>query len=129
QQHGRGLRRNEHKAVLTDLDFEGLQSEQLRLDLKYRQLTGVSRTTLERKIIARFPFLPPGSQIVFDRVAQDIVLNTVRKQLKLTTKDLVVDVRQHKTPDLEPGDYSLGTYLREAERSLADIYMPSTRTF
>lgn len=129
QQLGRGLRRNEHKAVLTVLDFVGLQNEQFRFDLKYRALTGLSRTKLERNITAGFPFLPPGSQIVFDRVAQDIVLNNVRKQLKLTTKDLVVDVRQHKTPDLEPGDYSLGTYLREAERSLADIYMPSSRTF
>lgn len=129
QQLGRGLRRADDKAVLTVLDFVGLQNEHFRFDLKYRALTGLSRNKLERSITDGFPFLPPGSQIVFDRVAQDIVLSNVRKQLKLTTKDLVVDVRQHKAPELEPGDYSLGTYLQEAERSLADVYTPSTRTF
>jgi superfamily II DNA or RNA helicase len=129
QQLGRGLRRAEGKSVLTVLDFVGLQNEQFRFDLKYRALTGLSRNRLERSIRDGFPFLPPGSQIVFDRVAQDIVLNNVRKQLKLTTKDLVVDVRQHKAPDLAPADYSLDTYLRDAERSLADVYSPPTRSF
>lgn len=129
QQLGRGLRRADAKSVLTVLDFVGLQNEQFRFDLKYRALTGLSRNKLERSITDGFPFLPPGSQIVFDRVAQDIVLANVRSQLKLTTKDLVVDVRQHKAPDLAPDDYSLGTYLKEAERSLADVYAPSTRTF
>ena len=128
QQLGRGLRRSEDKAVLTVLDFVGLQNEQFRFDLKYRALTGLSRNKLERAVTTGFPFLPPGSQIVFDRVAQDIVLTNVRKQLKLSTKDLVVDVRQHKSPDIEPSEYSLGSYLHEAERSLADIYASSSRT-
>lgn len=128
QQLGRGLRRAEDKAVLTVLDFVGLQNEQFRFDLKYRALTGLSRNKLEKGIQDGFPFLPPGSQIVFDRVAQDIVLNNVRKQLKLSTRDLVVDVRQHKDPDIPADSYSLGAYLRDADRSLADIYSPSTRT-
>ena len=129
QQLGRGLRRADDKAVLTVLDFVGLQNEQFRFDLKYRALTGLSRNKLERSINDGFPFLPPGSQIVFDRVAQDIVLRNVRTQLKLSTKDLVVDVRQHKAPDTAVSDYSLGTYLYDAERSLADIYASSSRTF
>ncbi|ATG56239.1 helicase [Brachybacterium ginsengisoli] len=129
QQLGRGLRRADNKAVLTVLDFVGLQNEQFRFDIKYRALTGLSRNKLERNVRTGFPFLPPGSQIVFDRVAQDIVLTNIRKQLKLTTRDLVVDVRQHKAPDIAVRDYSVGTYLREAERSLADIYAPSARTF
>ncbi|MDN5600397.1 MAG: DUF3427 domain-containing protein, partial [Brachybacterium sp.] len=129
QQLGRGLRRSDDKAVLTVLDFVGLQNEQFRFDLKFRALTGLSRNQLERNVKSGFPFLPPGSQIVFDQVAQDIVLTNIRKQLKLTTKDLVVDVRQHKVPDVAVRDYSVGTYLREAERSLADIYASSARTF
>lgn len=129
QQLGRGLRRSDDKAVLTVLDFVGLQNSQFRFDLKYRALTGLSRNKLERNIQSGFPFLPPGSQIVFDEVAQDIVLTNVRSQLKLSTKDLIVDVRQHKAPETAPDDYSLGTYLHEAERSLADIYASSSRTF
>lgn len=129
QQLGRGLRRSDEKAVLTVLDFVGLQSEQFRFDLKYRALTGLSRNKLERSIAQGFPFLPPGSQIVFDEVAQDIVLANVRQQLKLSTKDLVIDVRQHKAPDVAPLEYSLRSYLQDAERSLADIYSSPSRTF
>src|SRR5690606_36736946 len=128
QQLGRGLRRSDDKAVLTVLDFVGLQNTQFRFDLKYRALTGLSRNKLERSIQSGFPFLPPGSQIVFDEVAQDIVLTNVRSQLKLSTKDLIVDVRQHKAPGVEPDDYSLGSYLHDAERSLADIYASPSRT-
>lgn len=128
QQLGRGLRRADDKAVLTVLDFVGLQNENFRFDLKYRALTGLSRNKLERSIHDGFPFLPPGTQIVFDRVAQEIVLSNVRKQLKLSTRDLVTDVRQHKPTETTPGDYSMGTYLQAAERSLADIYGPGARS-
>jgi superfamily II DNA or RNA helicase/HKD family nuclease len=128
QQLGRGLRRADGKAVLTVLDFVGLQHTNFRFDLKYRALTGLSRNKLERSIRNGFPFLPPGTQIVFDRVAQEIVLSNVRKQLKLSTKDLVADVRQHKPAGASPGDYALGSYLQAAERSLADIYGPGTRS-
>lgn len=129
QQLGRGLRRADGKSVLTVLDFVGLQNEAFRFDLKYRALTGLSRNQLQRNIDEGFPFLPPGSQIVFDAVAQDIVLSNVKKQLKLSTKDLVADVRQHLPGDVAPEDYNLGTYLETAERSLADVYAPPTRTF
>ena len=128
QQLGRGLRRAEDKAVLTVLDFVGLQHTNFRFDLKYRALTGLSRNKLERSIRDGFPFLPPGTQMVFDRVAQEIVLSNVKKQLKLSTRDLVADVRQHKPDDATPDNYSLGTYLQAAERSLADIYGPGTRS-
>lgn len=129
QQLGRGLRRANDKSVLTVLDFVGLQNEAFRFDLKYRALTGLSRNQLQRNIEEGFPFLPPGSQIVFDAVAQDIVLGNVKKQLKLTTKDLVADVRQHLPVDVTPGNYHLGSYLEQAERSLADVYAPPSRTF
>ncbi|HIY23764.1 MAG TPA: DUF3427 domain-containing protein [Candidatus Brachybacterium merdigallinarum] len=128
QQLGRGLRRADDKAVLTVLDFVGQQNQNFRFDLKYRALTGLSRNKLERSIRDGFPFLPPGTQIVFDRVAQDIVLSNVKRQLKLSTRDLVADVRQHKPDTTAPGDYAMGTYLQAAERSLADIYGPGTRS-
>jgi superfamily II DNA or RNA helicase/HKD family nuclease len=129
QQLGRGLRRTEGKAVLTVLDFVGLQNETFRFDLKYRALTGLSRNRLEKSIRDKFPFLPPGSQIVFDEVAEDIVLHNVKQQLRLATKDLVVDVRQHLPAGTEPSSYPLGSYLTDAERSMADVYGSSDRTF
>jgi len=129
QQLGRGLRRTEGKAVLTVLDFVGLQNENFRFDIKYRALTGLSRNKLEKSIKDGFPFLPPGSQIVFDEVAKETVLRNVRQQLRLATKDLVADVRQHLPKDTDPTNYRLGAYLTDAERSLADVYGASDRSF
>jgi hypothetical protein len=129
QQLGRGLRRTEGKSVLTVLDFVGLQNESFRFDLKYRGLTGLSRHQLEKGIKDKFPFLPPGSQIVFDDVAESIVLKNVKQQLQLTTKDLITDVRQHLPEDATPDRYTLGSYLTAAERGVADVYGPGQRTF
>lgn len=129
QQLGRGLRRTEGKAVLTVLDFVGLQNENFRFDLKYRALTGLSRNRLEKSIRGKFPFLPPGSQIVFDEVAEKIVLENVKQQLRLATKDLVVDVRQHLPAGTAPDQYALGSYLTDAERNLSDVYGSSDRTY
>jgi superfamily II DNA or RNA helicase/HKD family nuclease len=115
QQLGRGLRRTRGKAVLTALDFIGQHRREFRFDVRYRALTGSSRRALERQIEQGFPFLPSGSQLVLDRVAQQIVLANVRAQLRLTRTGLVADVRSH-------GDLPLARYLEEAGRELADVY-------
>lgn len=115
QQLGRGLRRAPGKAVLTVLDFIGQQRREFRFDVRYRALTGTGRRTLERHIEQGFPFLPSGSQIVLDRVAQRIVLDNVRTQLSLSRGALARDVRAH-------GDLGLAEYLEEANRELADVY-------
>ena len=115
QQLGRGLRRAPGKAVLTVLDFIGQQRREFRFDVRYRALTGSSRRNLINQIEKGFPFLPAGSQLVLDRVAQDVVLDNVRRQLHLTRKQLIADVRSHGTADLS-------SYLHESGRELADIY-------
>lgn len=115
QQLGRGLRRARGKAVLTVLDFIGQHRREFRFDLRYRALTGGSRRALVADIEQGFPFLPSGSQLVLDRVAQKIVLDNVRHRLRLTTRDLVADIRSH-------GDLSLARYLEEAGRDLAEVY-------
>lgn len=115
QQLGRGLRRAPDKAVLTALDFIGQQRREFRFDVRYRALTGSSRRGLVDDIDQSFPFLPSGSALVLDRVAQQIVLDNVRRQLKFTRKDLVADVRSH-------GDLPLAAYLRDADREIADVY-------
>ncbi|MDX6223884.1 MAG: hypothetical protein QOE64_260, partial [Frankiales bacterium] len=118
QQLGRGLRRAPGKAVLTALDFIGQHRREFRFDVRYRALTGSSRKALIADIERGFPFLPSGSQLVLDRVAQRIVLDNVRQQLRLTRRDLVADVRSH-------GDRSLAQYLDESGRELADVYKQS----
>lgn len=115
QQLGRGLRRARGKAVLTALDFIGQQRREFRFDVRYRALIGVGRTALVRQIEQGFPFLPSGSQLVLDRVAQDIVLNNVRQQLRLTRKGLAVELRSY-------GDLPLAQFLAESGRELADVY-------
>jgi len=119
QQLGRGLRRTRGKALLTVLDFIGQQRKEFRFDLRFRALTGGTRAELLRDIDAGFPFLPSGSRIVLDRVAQRTVLNNVRDSLKLNQRrEMVDDVRRH-------GSLSLGSYLRASGHELADIYRTS----
>ena len=115
QQLGRGLRRADGKSVLTVLDLIGQQRKEFRFDLRYRALTGLSRTALENQIGEGFPYLAAGSQLILDAVAQRTVLENVRGQLRLTSKALQQDLRSH-------GDQSLASYLRESGRELADIY-------
>ncbi|MEP7021622.1 MAG: DUF3427 domain-containing protein, partial [Pseudonocardiales bacterium] len=115
QQLGRGLRRSYGKPVLTVLDLIGQHRQEFRFDVRYRALTGTSRKTLVHQIEQGFPFLPSGSQLVLDRVAQAVVLDNVRRHLQLSRRELVGDVRSH-------GDLALTAYLDEAGRELADVY-------
>lgn len=115
QQLGRGLRRADDKAVLTVLDFIGQQRREFRFDLRYRALTGYGRKQLEKAVEEEFPFLPSGSQIVLDRVAQKVVLDNIQAQLKFTRKQLAQDIASHGVTDLE-------TYLRTSGNDLKSIY-------
>lgn len=115
QQLGRGLRRAPGKAVLTVLDFIAHHRREFRFDVRYRALTGNSRKALERQVEQGFPFLPSGSQLVLDRVAQQIVLDNIRQQLRLTRRDLAAEVRSY-------GDLPLKAFLEQSGRDLGDIY-------
>ncbi len=115
QQLGRGLRRTADKPVLTVLDFIGQQRREFRFDLKYRALTGTSRTGLERQLEAGFGFLPSGCELVLDQVARQVVLDNVRRQLRLSRKEVVAEVRTH-------GDLELAAWLQESGRELADVF-------
>ncbi|MBW0092814.1 DUF3427 domain-containing protein [Pseudonocardia sp. KRD-184] len=121
QQLGRGLRRARGKAVLTALDFIGQHRREFRFDVRYRALTGSTRKGLVEDVERGFPFLPSGSQLVLDRVAEKIVLDNVEQQLRVTRRALVADVRSH-------GDLSLQRYLEESGRELADVYRAGSWT-
>ncbi len=114
QQLGRGLRRTPDKPVLTVLDFIGQQRREFRFDLKYRALTGTTRSGLERQLDHGFPFLPSGCELVLDSVARDVVLDNVRRQLTFNRRELIQEVRSH-------GDLSLEDWLRESGRELSDV--------
>ncbi|WP_286140374.1 DEAD/DEAH box helicase [Arthrobacter sp. Rue61a] len=119
QQLGRGLRRADDKAVLTVLDFIGQQRREFRFDLRYRALTGYGRTDLKKAVEDEFPFLPSGSQIVLDRVAQKVVLDNIKAQLRFNRAQLVRDIASY-------AETELAAYLRESGSDLKSIYR-STR--
>lgn len=119
QQLGRGLRRAPGKAVLTVLDFIGHHRAEFRHELRYRALTGTTREQLQRDVEQGFPYLPAGSQLVLDRVAQQLVLDNVRSSLRSTKKDLVRDVRAAAVDGRAP---DLDAFVKSSGRPLSDVY-------
>lgn len=122
QQLGRGLRRAPDKSVLTVLDFIGQQRREFRFDLRYRALTGYGRRELEKAIEDEFPFLPSGSQIVLDRVAQNVVLENIKAQLKVNRAQLVRDIASYAETALEAYLEKSGSELKSIYRSTKDSW-------
>jgi superfamily II DNA or RNA helicase/HKD family nuclease len=115
QQLGRGLRLAHEKPCLTVLDFIGSQHAEFRFDIRYRDITGVSRRELPNQIERGFPNLPAGCHIQLDRVAEDIVLTNVRAALNINWRSLVSELTRL-------GDCSLARFLEETRLSVEDIY-------
>lgn len=122
QQLGRGLRRAEGKAVLTVLDFIGLQRREFRFDLRYRVLTGYGRKELEKALEDEFPYLPSGSQIVLDRVAQKVVLDNIKAQLRFNRAQLVRDIASYAETELEAYLERSGSDVKTIYRSTKDSW-------
>ncbi len=122
QQLGRGLRKSRDKACLTVLDFVGNQHREFRFDLRFRAMTGRSRRQLERDLEERFPYLPAGCHIALDRQVERLVLESVRRQLRITTRSLVAELQQLR---VQLGSLDLVTFLDEAGIELDDLYKPS----
>lgn len=118
QQFGRGLRRAEGKDVLTVIDLVGHQHRKFRFDLRYRALTGVSRTGLEPAVEHGFPYLPPGCHIELDRESRAAVLRNLREQLAPTMNALALDIASYGNPSLQ-------RYLADSGRDLTDLYSGS----
>ena len=114
QQLGRGLRRAHGKAVLTALDFVGHQRKEFRFDVRYRAITGATKTGVRREIEQGFPFLPSGCQIVLDEQAKDIVLANIRAQVTTRWAQVVGELRACASR-------SLASFLQEAGLELSDV--------
>ena len=93
QQLGRGLRRHEGKDCVTVLDFIGQSHRQFRFDLRYRAVTGTTRTEVEKQIQLGFPFLPAGCSMQLDRVATEIVLDNLKSAIPSRRPAMVRELR------------------------------------
>lgn len=116
QQLGRGLRQAEGKDCLTALDFVGRQHDRFRFDLKYRAITGESRSAVERQVREGFPYLPAGCAIQLDHVAQQVVLENVRAALGVRLASLVAELRRL------PEGTGLAAFLHETGLEPEDLY-------
>lgn len=119
QQLGRGLRKSENKACLTVLDFIGRQHQEFRFDLRFRAITGRSRRQVERDLEEGFPRLPSGCGIQLDRVAQRIVLDNVRQQLRTSSRTLAQEAQRLAR---EVDQLDLTRFLHETGLSVDDFY-------
>ncbi len=117
QQLGRGLRRSPDKAVLTVLDFVGLQRKDFRFDARYRALTGVPRSHLERSVRENFPMLPSGCQVILDEQTQASVLENIQAQITYRWQSLVAELRSRPTDSLSEFIASSGIELADIVRS------------
>ncbi|MEU8079508.1 DUF3427 domain-containing protein [Catellatospora citrea] len=115
QQLGRGLRRTPDKAVLTVLDFVGLHRAEFRLENRFQALTGFARGRLKDQAEADFPLLPPGCQVVLDRVAKERLLGSLREHLSVKVNVLAQEVRTYDQP-------TLAGYLEASGRDITDVY-------
>jgi superfamily II DNA or RNA helicase len=119
QQLGRGLRNFPDKGALTVLDFVGQQNKKFRMDLRFRAMTGCTRTQLETAIKAEFPSLPPGCHIRLDRTTQDRVLKNIREAIPSNIRAMIDELRRMNAAQLP---ITLGTFLQETGLELSDVY-------
>jgi Domain of unknown function (DUF3427) len=124
QQLGRGLRRYERKDCVTVLDFTGQSHRQFRFDLRYRAITGTTRTEVEKQIQLGFPFLPAGCSMQLDRVATKIVLDNLKSAIPTRRPSMVRELRAlADARAAEAGNrITLVEFLRETGLELEDVY-------
>lgn len=116
QQLGRGLRLAPDKDSLTVLDFVGEAHRSFQFEARFRSLIGGTRRGVVKAVEEGFPFLPAGCSIQLDRQAQEVVLDNIRRSLRVTRRSLVQDLRGLGA------DIGLKTFLEETGIELEDLY-------
>lgn len=119
QQIGRGLRHSAEKGVLTVLDFVGMQHKRFRMDLRFRAMTGFTRTQLESEVKRDFLHLPPGCDIRLDKSTTDRVLRNLREAIPTSTNDLVKEIRRMHDANIP---ITIATVLAETGIEIHDLY-------
>jgi len=120
QQLGRGLRQYEQKTSCLVLDFIGQHRKEFRFDNVLTALTGVPRAGLMTAVKNGFPFLPSGCSVALDHVACERVLTSLRGAVRGAQK-LATELREI-AKDADPAKVSLGRFLAETSREIADVY-------
>jgi superfamily II DNA or RNA helicase len=124
QQLGRGLRRYDKKDCVTVLDFIGQSHRRFRFDLRYRAVTGTTRTEVERQIQQGFPFLPAGCSMQLDRVATKIVLENLKSAIPSRRPAMVQELRAlaDARSAVRGAPITLANFLKETGLELGDVY-------
>jgi superfamily II DNA or RNA helicase len=119
QQLGRGLRKSPAKALCTVLDFVGHHRKEFRFDRRLGALLNGTRAQLAAQVEAGFPFLPAGCHLELDRVAAEIVLDSLRSGVASRWDAKVAALAQYAAAG---GEVSLAGFLRDSGLAVADVY-------
>lgn len=79
QQLGRGLRHSTGKEELVVLDFIGQANERYRFENKFAAIVDVAYMSVKSQIETGFVGLPIGCNITMERVAEQYILNNIKK--------------------------------------------------
>ncbi len=119
QQLGRGLRLALGKSLCTVLDFVGQHRREFRFDQRYRALLGGSRRDVEQAIDQGFPFLPAGCHMELDRVAREVIMQSLKNAVP---SDKRARVRELRDLHRRGGSITLANYLHTTGLDVADVY-------
>lgn len=122
QQFGRGLRRTPMKEVLTVLDFIGAHRPEYPFESRLHALTNLTRRRLIQGIKDDFPHLPPGSQIILEEKAKEIVIENIQNRIETSVDKLAKEVKSF-------GHTDLATYLQKSDRQIKEIYKGNKRSW
>lgn len=119
QQLGRGLRKFRGKSVCTVLDFVGNHRKEFRFDQRFMALLGGSRADAMEQIKSGFPFLPAGCHMQLDRVASEIVLESIKRAIPSRWG---AKVEELKAIAKDSGRVTLAQFLEQSGLQLEDVY-------
>ena len=124
QQLGRGLRRFENKDCVTVLDFIGQSHRKFRFDLRYRAVTGSTRSEVTKQIEQGFPFLPAGCTMQLDKVAKEVVLKSLRDAVPSQRPAMVSELRSLVESEAASSrrPITLELFLQETGLEPLDVY-------
>ncbi len=125
QQLGRGLRHAPEKECLTVLDFVGQSHPKYRLDRKFSALLRNQRQRIDQEVERDFPSLPPGCNILLERVARERILQNIRQSLGNLKNFIPEAIRTFTSGTGRP--LSFASFVEETK--LAPLEILRTRTW
>lgn len=118
QQLGRGLRLHPGKESCLVLDFIGQHRTEFRFDGVLSAVTGIPRAAIRKAVEDGFPYLPSGCTLHLDRVARDVIVQSLKASLA-GAKQLTKELRELSAGGERP---SLAGFLDQTGRELDDVY-------